>query len=138
MWSPVCLNHNQRDPYMRHVVPFASFPCTLRLRFTAKLAVLLMLLQTASAATTRIWSGGGTDSFWANGANWSGGVAPISGDPLVFPTGAARLVNSNNIFGLRPGLITVGAAGYDLAGNSVTNDAGILATNSSGTVLWEM
>ncbi|MDW8310379.1 MAG: hypothetical protein RMK20_13475, partial [Verrucomicrobiales bacterium] len=50
----------------------------------------------APTGVARVWSGAGTDNFWGTPANWVGGVAPNPGDDLVFPAGAARLVNSNN------------------------------------------
>ena len=47
------------------------------------------------AATVRTWTGGGADNNWTTLANW-GGTAPVAGDDLVFPGGAARLSNTNN------------------------------------------
>ena len=37
----------------------------------------------------------GGDNNWTTAANW-GGTAPVAGDDLVFPAGAARLSNTNN------------------------------------------
>ena len=42
------------------------------------------------AATSRTWTGAGADNNWTTPGNW-GGTAPVAGDDLVFPGGAARL-----------------------------------------------
>lgn len=113
-----------------------------RTRFGALLgAVLLMGLlgaQYASAppafAASRTWTGGGTDNNWTTPANW-GGTAPVAGDSLVFPAGAARLANTNDFpAGTAFVLIGVSGSGYTLGGNSVSLSAGLATTHPSGTV----
>ncbi|MCC6124661.1 MAG: right-handed parallel beta-helix repeat-containing protein [Pirellulales bacterium] len=42
---------------------------------------------------TYTWDGGGADNLWTTVANWVGDLAPLPGDNLVFPAGAARLSN---------------------------------------------
>jgi len=79
-------------------------------------------------AATRIWTGG-----HASSANWNlrdiwGGVAvPANGDTVVFPSGAARLVNTNNIAGLRLHEIQfLGlGGGYNVRGASLAVSNGI-------------
>ncbi len=56
---------------------------------------VLALAALNSAAATRFWDGGGTTDFWDTAANWSNNVAPVNGDALIFPTNAARLINTN-------------------------------------------
>jgi len=51
-----------------------------------------------STGVTRTWTGGGTNSQWANPTNWSGNIAPVQGDALTFPTTAARTTNVNGSF----------------------------------------
>ena len=47
----------------------------------------LLGLLPANAAT-RTWTGGAVlNDFWTDKDNWAGGVAPLGGDTLVFPTG---------------------------------------------------
>lgn len=56
-----------------------------------------MLSSTVSAQTTSRWTGASVSSGnWTDGNNWVGGVAPSPGQILWFPTGAARLTNTNN------------------------------------------
>jgi len=53
-------------------------------------------------AATRIWTGGHASSAnWNLRDNWGGVAVPANGDTVVFPSGAPRLVNTNNIAGLR-------------------------------------
>ena len=54
-----------------------------------------------NAAATATWTGGGADNNWTNALNW-GGTAPVAGDDLVFPVGAARRAIPT-ISRLRPG-----------------------------------
>ena len=59
-------------------------------------------------------------SNWSMTENWVGNVAPIAGDNLVFPAGAARLDNVNDYpAGTTFGSITVSGSGYKFtnAGN---------------------
>ena len=68
---------------------------------------------------TRIWDGGGANNLWTTKENWVDDVTPLPGDNLVFPAGAARIINFNDytsatIFGS----ITVSGSGYHFQGNS--------------------
>jgi hypothetical protein len=73
---------------------------------------------------THTWDGGSTvDSNWSTAANWEGDMAPLSGDNLVFPAGAARLENVNNYpAGASFGSVTVSGSGYKFtnAGNMIS------------------
>lgn len=46
-------------------------------------AGILALTSTAAFAVTATWTGGGDGSSWNQGANWLGGVAPVSGAPAL-------------------------------------------------------
>jgi len=87
--------------------------------------VFVWLLWSAPAfGATRTWTGGGADNNWSTTANW-GGTAPVAGDDLVFPSGALRLSNNNNISaGTSFNSITISGSGYTLAGNSIALAAG--------------
>jgi len=50
----------------------------------------------AATGVTKTWDGGGANNQWTNAINWVGNVAPVPGDDLVFPAGAAQLGNVNN------------------------------------------
>ncbi|HEV8589467.1 MAG TPA: autotransporter-associated beta strand repeat-containing protein [Pyrinomonadaceae bacterium] len=98
-------------------------------------AVVVCFLCTLPAfSATRTWTGGGGDNNWTTAANW-GGTAPASGDSLVFPSGAARLSNTNNFAGGTSfNSITISGSGYTLGGNSIALGAGGLSdTNTSGS-----
>ncbi len=109
-------------------------------RFTRFLAVIcsglvwLLADSTGHGATLR-WTGGHPASIgWSAGANWSTGTPPADGDTLVFPAGAARLVNVNDIGVLDLVAIRFSGAGggYNLSGSGVIVANGVIATNSTG------
>ncbi len=87
-----------------------------------------------AAAATRTWSGAGGDANWSTAANW-GGTAPVAGDDLVFPGGAAQLTNSND-FAASTSFNTISftgaSGGYVLGGNAIQLVAGITASNTTG------
>lgn len=89
-------------------------------------------ITTPARAAVRIWDGS-YSGYWSTGANWSGGVAPANGDDLVFQSGAAHLLNTNNLSGLQLNSITFTGGGYDIRGNAVTLAAGIAGQHTSGT-----
>ncbi len=80
--------------------------------------------------TTHTWDGGGEDNKWFTAANWAGDLAPLSGDNLVFPTGAKKLESANDYSsGTVFGSITVSGSGYhfhtgDASSTSVQVQAG--------------
>src|SRR6185503_13669133 len=81
---------------------------------------------------TSTWDGGGANSFWSNPTNWMGDVAPQNGDVLVFPNGAARLNNTNDLVGLTVATIHFLVTGYTLSGNGVTVASNIIANDQTG------
>src|SRR5260370_6162568 len=44
-----------------------------------------------------VWTGLGTNNLWSNGNNWQGHMSPSAGDSLIFPSGAPRLTNFNDL-----------------------------------------
>ncbi len=102
------------------------------------LAIVFLLAALGFApqagAATRTWSGAGVDANWSTAANW-GGTAPVAGDDLVFPAGAARLTN-NNDFAASTSFNTISftgaGGGYVLGGNAIQLAAGITAANTAG------
>ena len=90
----------------------------------------LFLIAVNAYATTRVWNGTGSDSYWTNTANW-GGIAPAANaDGLVF-AGALRLNNTNNYTAITNVSLTFSNAGFNLYGNPVTLNGNI--TNRTGT-----
>jgi fibronectin-binding autotransporter adhesin len=79
---------------------------------------------------TRTWDGGGGNDLWSTAANWSGDVAPLVDDYLVF-AGTTRLTPSNDYTAdTRFGSITFNntAGAFTLSGNRITLGGSI--TNS--------
>jgi hypothetical protein len=107
---------------------------TRGLRFLAVVAVVGLASGMGSIlAATRTWTGLGGDNFWTTAANW-GGTVPVAGDDLVFPNGAARLTNTNNLTAgtsFKSISITGPAGGYAISGNDIQLVAGLTADNSA-------
>jgi hypothetical protein len=89
-------------------------------------AGLLLVSSLAGSATDRTWSGpSGIDNNWMTPGNWQGGVAPSTGDNLIFPAriGASNLTNHNNFpNGTTFGKITLSPGpgqNYSIGGNDV-------------------
>src|SRR5262249_1842438 len=92
------------------------------------------------SVTTDLWTGLGGDNNWSTAANWASGVAPVSGDDLIFAAGVPRLAPSNNFpIGTVFHSITFAGSGYTLTGNSLTlqgnatTEASVTTTNATGT-----
>ncbi|MBP9715505.1 MAG: hypothetical protein KBD52_03400, partial [Candidatus Pacebacteria bacterium] len=84
-------------------------------------------------AATRTWDGS-TSGSWSVGTNWSGDVAPVTGDDLVFPNGASNLSNTNDltentIFNS----ITFSGDGYTLSGNTIILGPGLAGITDSSS-----
>lgn len=84
-------------------------------------------------AATRTWDGGGTNALWTNPTNWVGDIAPGAADDLSFPSGAARLTNTNDFPADSSfNSISFSAGGYTLRGARLVLGGGVVATHSSG------
>lgn len=97
--------------------------------------IALFLLALPSLASTRTWTGT-TSNLWSVAANW-GGTAPVAGDDLVFPAGAANLATSNDFAaGTSFNSLTFsGAASYSIAGNALTVGAGGVTNNATSPAI---
>lgn len=103
-----------------------------------------LVLELIPPVTTYTWDGGGADNYWLNRTNWTGNQAIGLNANLVFPAGAARLVNSNGVtpvFTLYNRL-EVRGAGYSLRGIPLTLADGILhkpsPANSTNAILFDL
>ncbi len=107
-------------------------------RFLAVLAVVGLASGTGSIlAATRTWTGAGGDANWSTAANW-GGTAPVAGDDLVFPNGAAQLTNTNDLSAgtsFNSISFTGPVGGYAISGNSIALVAGLTADNNTTNTL---
>ncbi len=79
------------------------------------------------------WDGGGADNNWTTAANWVGDVVPSANDELIFPSGAARLISTND-FPIDASFhsLTVNGGGYNITGNAIILTNGITVTAASG------
>ena len=80
---------------------------------------------------THTWGGGSTENnLWTTKENWVGNVAPLPGDNLIFPAGAAQLVNFNDYTsGTTFGSITVSGDGYHFQGNAYQSSTFVVQAN---------
>ncbi len=84
-------------------------------------------------AATRTWTGT-TSGAWSVGSNWSGGVAPVTGDDLLFPGTASNLSNTNDLTeNTIINSITISASGYTLSGNPLILGAGLAGITDSSS-----
>jgi fibronectin-binding autotransporter adhesin len=103
-------------------------PVSIVARLSAILLAIASVSQSASAAGTATWTGGGVDSRWTTSANWIN--PPLGGENLIF-TGTTRLANTNSFtIGTLFNSITFSspAGSFVLNGNQFALSAGI--TNS--------
>jgi len=97
---------------------------------------LVTSIPSVSWADTHTWTGA-TSANWSAATNWNEGSAPAPGESnvaLVFPLGAANLVNTNNIVGLTVDTITITTAAaspiYTISGNAITLITSLSFVNS--------
>jgi uncharacterized repeat protein (TIGR01451 family) len=84
-------------------------------------------------ATTVTWDGGGINASWTTNNNWVSNLAPIAGDNLVFPAGAAQLTNTNTFVpGRTFGSIQVNGSGYVIGGNAINLSGGLAGGAAAG------
>jgi autotransporter-associated beta strand protein len=86
---------------------------------------------------TSTWTGLGGDNNWSTAANWDTNMTPTGGD-LIFPDGAARLANTNDLSGMTFHSIEVDGGGYAISGNAVTMTNGLSSTYATGTSTFQL
>lgn len=93
--------------------------------------LFLFFIQIKNAeAATKTWSGA-TNGNWSVGTNW-GGTAPVTGDDLVFPSGASNLSNTNDLTeNTIINSITFTGSGYTLSGNPLILGQGLAGITDS-------
>ena len=80
---------------------------------------------------TRTWDGGSTtDSNWVTAMNWNPDTMPVKGSAIIF-TGANRQANFNNSSLTNVGLVTFDNGGFNISGNALTLNAGIVSTDNN-------
>ncbi len=81
---------------------------------------MIETLETRIAPANITWTGA-FDSHWAIGANWSGGIAPLTGDTLFFDdTGVGSALINDTVSGSTYSIIfSANTQPYSITGNSV-------------------
>ncbi|MDB6112625.1 MAG: Autotransporter-associated beta strand repeat protein [Pedosphaera sp.] len=102
------------------------------------LACLAALLNSISAkASSHTWAGVGLTGYWSLPANWAGNNPPVAGEAapvtITFPSGASRLINTNNVGGLVLDQLNFTGSGYTIHGFGVGTN--IILRGSAGTAV---
>ncbi|MBL8812411.1 MAG: autotransporter-associated beta strand repeat-containing protein [Planctomycetaceae bacterium] len=95
-------------------------------------------LEQRQLLTARVWDGGGgvANNTWSNPLNWSGDVAPVAGDDLVFPGSASVHVTVNDTNTLFKSISlesSSAGAGYQVSGTPIRLIGGVSATTTTST-----
>src|SRR5262245_39776602 len=81
----------------------------------------LEALETRLAPAT--WTGAGQTNNWSDRFNWSGNVAPVTGNALVFPATGVDPNSKNNVNDFTDNRafssITINGSGYNITGQSI-------------------
>src|SRR5262249_28869575 len=81
------------------------------------------------------WTGA-VSGLWSEGGNWNGGVAPINGDSVVFPSGPGNFgLMTNDLSGLSLQSVSFTGGPYNLSGNSVVISGGLTTVCCENIVL---
>ena len=106
-------------------------PVTATLEVTAALKKTLKAPARPSGPAIAIITSAGSMS---DGANWVGGVAPVDGDDVVFPSGVTQSVWTNDLPAVqRLNLVTLSGTGYNLGGGTFNLLAGVYNSGASNT-----
>src|SRR5262245_6224792 len=100
----------------------------------ALISIIALAWSPHAFAVVKHWTGLGANANWSTAANWSPAGAPANGDDLVFPGGAARLVNTNDLVGRGVESISFNGAsgGYFLRGQPIALTNGLTVANTAG------
>jgi autotransporter-associated beta strand protein/probable HAF family extracellular repeat protein len=79
---------------------------------------------------TRTWDGGGTTNNWITTPNWDPDNMPVKGSAIIF-TGTNRQTNVNNSTLTNLGLVTFNNGGFNISGNALALNAGIVSTGDN-------
>ncbi|VTR93771.1 Uncharacterized protein OS=Skermanella stibiiresistens SB22 GN=N825_07995 PE=4 SV=1: Autotrns_rpt: Autotrns_rpt: Autotrns_rpt: Autotrns_rpt: VCBS [Gemmata massiliana] len=93
----------------------------------------LTCLEDRVTPSTVTWTGGGGNNNWSNAANW-GGIAPVTGDDLVFADLGMSVTAVNDFAGGTSfSSITIQGANYTITGNAIGLTGDVSTTYSSGS-----
>lgn len=103
-------------------------------RLALTLAMAAVSLGSTASAATRTWTGG-TSGMWSTAGNWSGGVAPLPGDDLVFPVVASNRAMTNDLVAASFATVAFTGDGYSLGGNLVELENLAFSSVTTGAAL---
>ncbi len=139
--------NSQSLRFLSHPARSGSFHCVT----TVLAAAFLLHPPAAQAQVVRTWANPGSNALWSNTGNWTGAVAPVTGDRVTFgaTTGTTTLNNDLSSLTLNATSIAAsdsalyfqsGAAAYTINGNTLaltnqTNAGGSLLIRNDSTAL---
>ncbi len=82
--------------------------------------------------TACVWDGGGANGLWSTAANWVGDAVPVNGAAITF-AGSANQYTDNYLLSY-VGAITFANGGFDVAGNPITLNDGIVNTGENNLI----
>ncbi|HEY9248979.1 MAG TPA: PEP-CTERM sorting domain-containing protein [Rariglobus sp.] len=97
---------------------------------------LLFICACSLEAATLTWNGGGSDGNWSTAANWNSGLAPVSGDSLVFGGTTNLSANAGSgSWNWYPNSLSFasGAGAFTLYGGGIHIGSGGITNNSTNT-----
>ncbi|MBN2508249.1 MAG: autotransporter-associated beta strand repeat-containing protein [Verrucomicrobia bacterium] len=100
-----------------------------------------MLLSSPAPAAIRTWDcGAGAPGNWSDRRNWQGDIAPVDGDTLVFPAGAACLETFNDFNPPNPvpvfNQLLLTGNGYRLDGFTTLVLSGGISASAANATNW--
>jgi fibronectin-binding autotransporter adhesin len=109
--------------------------CRLNAGLSLLCALPVVFAAASASAAIASWSSGGANDNWTTPANW-GGIAPVSGDNLIFGSGARTTPNNDFTAGTIFGNIafTNGSPAFTLSGNAITLNNTVDAGLGNGTI----
>ena len=95
-------------------------------------------LTAPSDPASKVWTGA-VSNLWSVGGNWSGAVAPVDGDNLLFPDFTSNRAMSNDISGLDLASVkfTGTSDNYSASGNTITLTNGLVGKCCAG-IVWSI
>ncbi len=111
---------------------FALVTSTANRQSPLSLAVVVSALLSSQVYAQKTWDGGGMNTNWTNGDNWSTNVAPVAGEVLTF-AGTVQATNTNDLaadttFGGFSFTNTGNGQSFNLSGNRITLGGSITTT----------
>ena len=106
---------------------------TLTITDVASPQSLTATLKITVSPATRTWVGLGKDNLWSDAQNWAGGVAPQSGDTVVFSGSSATSTTNYDLpSGVVLNSIVLSGANFQIGGGTLNVSTSIDASQAIG------